>query len=48
MQLTMPQPDIDGTLVLTQASADPPEIGIVSVVLDLVKKMDAQLSMREY
>lgn len=35
MQLVTPQKDLGGTLVLTQASVDPPEPGMVSVILDL-------------
>lgn len=35
MQLQIPQPDIEGMLVLTEAMVPPPQVGIVSIVLDI-------------
>ena len=35
MQLQIPQPDIEGMLVLTEAMVPPPQVGVVSVVLDI-------------
>ena len=35
MQIQIPQPDIEGMLVLTEAMVPPPQVGIVSIVLDI-------------